>query len=64
MCTGLLKQAGRLGNARDVVGRILDPETFKSVREIWGLDDEGEFNGVWGGLGVPNLWSMMGMKSS
>ncbi|KXN87227.1 putative indole-3-pyruvate monooxygenase YUCCA4 [Leucoagaricus sp. SymC.cos] len=49
-----------LGNARDVVQQVLDPETFKDVGEIWNLDDEGEFNGVWGDLGVPNLWFMMG----
>ncbi|KAF5359790.1 hypothetical protein D9756_003005 [Leucocoprinus leucothites] len=52
-CTGL-------GKARDVVENLVDPETFKDVGEIWGLDDEGEFNGVWGGVGVPNLWFLMG----
>ncbi|KAF9448561.1 FAD/NAD(P)-binding domain-containing protein [Macrolepiota fuliginosa MF-IS2] len=55
-CTGL-------GQARDVVGQILDPETFQKVGEIWGIDDEGEFNGIWGDLGAPNLWFMMGNLS-
>jgi hypothetical protein len=50
----------RLGSARDVVEQYLDPETFKGVGEIWGLDDEGEFRGVWGGFGPPNLWFLMG----
>ncbi|KAF9444560.1 FAD/NAD(P)-binding domain-containing protein [Macrolepiota fuliginosa MF-IS2] len=52
-CTGL-------GKARDVVSGILDPETFKGVGDIWGLDDEGEWKGIWGDLGVQNLWFMMG----
>ena len=49
-----------LGNARDVVQHLVDPETFKEVGEIWNLNVEGEFNGVWGDIGVPNLWFMMG----
>ena len=49
-----------LGNARDVVQHLVDPETFQDVGEIWNLNDEGEFNGVWGDIGVPNLWFMMG----
>ena len=43
-----------------MVQGLVDPETFNGVGEIWGLDDEGEFNGVWGDIGVPNLWFMMG----
>ena len=43
-----------------MVQGLVDSETFNGVGEIWGLDDEGEFNGVWGDIGVPNLWFMMG----
>ena len=55
------------GDTRDRVVSILskDPkneEIIKQLRPIWGLDAEGEVNGVYGStkLGVPGLWYMHG----
>ena len=29
-------------------------------KQIWGLDKEGEINGLWRGMGVRGLWYTMG----
>ncbi|KAF7773525.1 hypothetical protein Agabi119p4_5692 [Agaricus bisporus var. burnettii] len=52
-CTGL-------GSTRDVIKTFLDPKTFQNMNEIWGYNNEMEFNGIYGDTGVPNLWYMMG----
>ena len=55
------------GDTRDRVTSDLsrDPrnaQLIKKLNPIWGLDKEGEVNGVWayGKLGVPGLWYMHG----
>lgn len=55
------------GNALDRVTSVLsgnykNAELIKQLKPIWGLDAEGEVNGVWGyrKLGVPGLWYMVG----
>ncbi|KAF9037135.1 hypothetical protein BJ165DRAFT_576244 [Panaeolus papilionaceus] len=49
-----------LGDPKDQIVRIAGPEIASKTKPIWGLDEEGELNGVWRDLGVPGLWSMMG----
>ncbi|KAK7032645.1 hypothetical protein VNI00_012910 [Paramarasmius palmivorus] len=48
------------GDARTLVRRICGEELGKKVKPIWGLNEEGEINGLWRDLGVPGLWYMMG----
>ncbi|EPQ61348.1 flavin-containing monooxygenase, partial [Gloeophyllum trabeum ATCC 11539] len=45
---------------RDAVIRILGNKVSSTLKPIWGLSDEGEINGAWRDLGIPNLWYMMG----
>ncbi|KAF8623715.1 hypothetical protein AX17_007412 [Amanita inopinata Kibby_2008] len=52
-CTGL-------GEPRDGVRKICGNEIADRCPPIWGLDEEGEFNGTWKEIGAPNLWYMMG----
>ncbi|KAM6504081.1 hypothetical protein JOM56_001024 [Amanita muscaria] len=52
-CTGL-------GDSRDGIRRICGDDVAAKCPPIWGLDEEGEFQGVWREIGVPNLWYMMG----
>lgn len=56
-----------LGETVDRVTAVLsqDPanaELVKELRPIWGVDSEGETNGIWkaNGLGLPGLWYMLG----
>jgi hypothetical protein len=39
---------------------ILGPEAGARLKPIWGLDPEGEIQGVWRDLGIPRAWYMMG----
>ncbi|KAG6899119.1 hypothetical protein C0993_000645 [Termitomyces sp. T159_Od127] len=50
-----------LGDTRDHIRKVVDEEVFKKVKPVWGLDPEGELNGMWRDLGVKGLWSMLGM---
>jgi hypothetical protein len=50
----------RYGDARTLVRRICGEELGKKVKPVWGLNEEGEINGLWRVLGVPGLWYMMG----
>jgi len=49
-----------LGDARDPMREILDPAAGARLKPIWGLDAEGEIQGAWRDIGLPNLWCMMG----
>ena len=40
--------------------KILGPEAGARLKPIWGLDAEGEIQGVWRDIGLPRLWCMMG----
>jgi hypothetical protein len=40
--------------------KILGPEVGARLKPIWGLDPEGEIQGVWRDIGIPRLWCMMG----
>lgn len=39
---------------------ILGPDVGSRVKRVWGLDKEGELNGVWRDMGVDGLWVMVG----
>ncbi|KAF8893477.1 hypothetical protein BD779DRAFT_1506493 [Infundibulicybe gibba] len=49
-----------IGNARDGLIKLVGESVGKNLKPIWGLNEEGEINGVWRDLGVPGLWSMIG----
>ncbi|KZT68497.1 FAD/NAD(P)-binding domain-containing protein [Daedalea quercina L-15889] len=42
------------------IKRLIGDELAARVSPIWNLNEEGEQNGAWRWLGVPNLWFMMG----
>ncbi|KII91612.1 hypothetical protein PLICRDRAFT_38413 [Plicaturopsis crispa FD-325 SS-3] len=48
------------GEARDPMRRICGDEVADQCKRIWGLDKEGELNGCWRDVGIPNMWFMMG----
>jgi hypothetical protein len=50
----------RLGEARDPMRKILGPEAGARLKQIWGLDSEGEIKGAWRDIGLPRLWCMIG----
>ena len=41
---------------------ILGSEVGARLKPIWGLDPEGETNGLSRDVGVPRLWCMMGKR--
>ena len=45
------------------IKRLVGDELAGRVSPIWNLNEEGEQNGAWRWLGVPNLWFMMGTCS-
>ncbi|KAJ7347250.1 hypothetical protein DFH08DRAFT_867664 [Mycena albidolilacea] len=49
-----------LGDARNGVRKICGDAVGDKCKPIWGLNAEGEINGVWRDLGVPGLWYMTG----
>ena len=50
----------RFSDARDPIRSLIGEELGAKLPPIWGLNEEGELNGTWRELGVPNLWYMMG----
>ncbi|KDR66366.1 hypothetical protein GALMADRAFT_162115 [Galerina marginata CBS 339.88] len=49
-----------LGDPVGHIRRVCGDEVASRCKDIWGLNDEGELNGVWRDLGVPGLWMMLG----
>jgi len=49
-----------LGDAREHIRRLCGAEMYNQCKPIWGLNKEGEINGVWRDIGVPGLWYVMG----
>lgn len=45
---------------RDQIGRVGGDELVNRCKPIWGLNSEGEINGAWRDLGIPNMWYIMG----
>ena len=52
-----------LGDAPDLMRKIPGPEVGAHLKPIWGLDPEGEIQGVWRDVGIPHVWYMMGKIS-
>ena len=50
----------RFGDLREPVKRIIGDELGKKLTRMWGLDAEGEVNGVGKELGLPGLWYLSG----
>ncbi|KAI6132858.1 hypothetical protein EV401DRAFT_2221114 [Pisolithus croceorrhizus] len=48
------------GESRDSIREVCGSEIAKQVGPIWGLDNEGELQGVWRRTGQPHLWIGMG----
>ncbi|KZT24304.1 FAD/NAD(P)-binding domain-containing protein [Neolentinus lepideus HHB14362 ss-1] len=46
--------------SRDGLIKLLGNKFSSKIKPIWDVDAEGEFNGAWRDIGVPNLWCMMG----
>lgn len=51
---------GSFEGATISIKRLIGDELAARVAPIWNLNEEGEQNGAWRWLGVPNLWFMMG----
>ncbi|KXN87226.1 putative indole-3-pyruvate monooxygenase YUCCA8 [Leucoagaricus sp. SymC.cos] len=49
-----------LSNARDGIREICGDTVADNCSPVWGMDDEGELNGVWRDMGFKGLWYMMG----
>ncbi|KZT09319.1 FAD/NAD-binding domain-containing protein [Laetiporus sulphureus 93-53] len=49
-----------VGDTRNSIRSVCGDEVADTCNPIWGLDQEGEIQGVWRDLGVPGLWYMMG----
>ncbi|TFK44042.1 hypothetical protein BDQ12DRAFT_730165 [Crucibulum laeve] len=49
-----------LGDPREHIRRLCGDDVASRCGPIWGLNKEGELNGVWRDLGVKGLWYMMG----
>jgi len=52
-----------LGDAKDQIRRLCGDDVADRCQPIWGLNEEGEVNGVWKEFGVPGLWYMLGNLS-
>ncbi|KAK6987524.1 flavin-containing monooxygenase YUCCA3 [Favolaschia claudopus] len=48
------------GDARDTIRKVCGDAVGDRCARVWGLDEEGEVNGAWRGMGVRGLWYMMG----
>ena len=53
----------RYGDARDLAHELCEPEVVDKIGEVWGIDEEGELNGVWRDSGHPHLFFAQGETS-
>ena len=51
------------GDIRSSIEEICGAEVVAKVGKVWGLDTEGELQGVWRRTGHPRLWIAMGKFS-
>jgi hypothetical protein len=49
------------GDPREPIREVIGDEIGSKIKPIWGLDEEKELRGVWRDLGIPHLWTMMGV---
>ncbi|KAL0567620.1 hypothetical protein V5O48_014372 [Marasmius crinis-equi] len=48
------------GDIRTFIHKICGEEVAAKCKPIWGLNEEGELNGIYRDLGIPGLWYIMG----
>nr|GAT42717.1 flavin-containing monooxygenase [Mycena chlorophos] len=48
------------GDPRRIIHQVCGPAVGDRCKPIWGLDEEGELQGVWRDLGMRGLWYMFG----
>ncbi|KAL4071715.1 hypothetical protein J3A83DRAFT_4187853 [Scleroderma citrinum] len=60
---GVVIFATGCGELRDSIREICGPDIASKVGPIWGLDDEGEQQGMWRRTGQPHLWIGMEIKA-
>ncbi|KAL0574959.1 hypothetical protein V5O48_007004 [Marasmius crinis-equi] len=48
------------GDVRDFIRKICGDEIATKCKPVWGLNEEGEINGIYRDLGVPGMWYVMG----
>ncbi|KAL4071717.1 hypothetical protein J3A83DRAFT_4093359 [Scleroderma citrinum] len=58
-CDAVIFATG-FGELRNSIREICGPDVASKVGPIWGLDDEGEQQGLWRKTGQPHLWIGMG----
>jgi len=51
----------RLGEASDQIREICGEEVVSRMKKIWGMNSEGEINGIWRDIGIPNIWCALGI---
>lgn len=54
----------RFGDFRDVMRPIVGDAVVDRMPPIWGINKEGEIQGVWREIGTPGLWYMVGESLS
>ncbi|KAG6380686.1 hypothetical protein JVT61DRAFT_5062 [Boletus reticuloceps] len=52
------------GDIRMLIEEICRPDVATKVGKVWGLDAEGELQGIWRRTGHPWLWIAMGKSVS
>ena len=50
-----------LGEASDQIREICGEEVASRIKKIWGMNSEGEINGIWRDIGVSNMWCALGI---
>jgi len=50
-----------LGEASDQIREICGEEVVSRIKKIWGMNSEGEIDGVWRDIGIPNIWCVLGI---
>ncbi len=50
----------RVGNPVEQFRRLCGEDVTKQLKQIGGLDEEGEINAAWRDVGVHGLWYMFG----
>ncbi|KAK1217332.1 hypothetical protein PQX77_020013 [Marasmius sp. AFHP31] len=48
------------GDIREYIRKICGEEVSRKCKPIWGMNEEGEINGIYRDLGFPGLWYIMG----
>lgn len=50
----------RFESVRNTARRICGKKLGDRIKDVWGLDDEGELRSVWRDCGVEGLWFQLG----